>query len=84
MQGIINEGLYQLGAHEWCVNISAVTQFGTLRKATLFTGHKDRKQATGALPSAKSWAFQRIYSFSKDLKFRGEDTFYSFIDRFRF
>lgn len=67
---LINEGLYQLGAHDWCVNISAVTQFGTLRKVTpLFTEHKDRKQApaTSALPSVTSWALQRIYGFSRDL-----------------
>lgn len=67
---LINEGLYQLGAHDWCVNISAVTQFGTGRRVTpLFTEHKDHKQAlaTNTLPSVNSWAFQRIYGFSKDL-----------------
>lgn len=43
---LINEGLYQLGAHDWCVNVSAVTQFGTLRRVTpLFTEHKAHKQA---------------------------------------
>lgn len=43
---LINEGLYQLSAHDWCVNISAVTQFGTRRRVTpLFTEHKDHKQA---------------------------------------
>lgn len=53
---LINEGLYQLGAHDWCVNISAVTQFGT----PLFTEHKDHKQAlaTNTLPSVNSWAFK--------------------------
>ncbi len=66
---LINEGLYQLGAHDWCVNISEVTQFGARRRVTpLFTEHKDRKQAlaTSMLPSVNSWAFQRIYGFSKD------------------
>lgn len=65
---LINEGLYQLGAHDWCVNISAVTQFGTRRRVTpLFTEHKDRKQALAAstLPSVNSCALQRIYGFSK-------------------
>lgn len=54
---LINEGLYQLGAHDWCVNISAVTQFGT----PLFTEHKDHKQAlaTSTLPSVNSWAFKK-------------------------
>lgn len=43
---LINKGLYQLGAHDWCVNVSAVTQFGTLRRVTpLFTEHKAHKQA---------------------------------------
>ena len=54
---LINEGLYQLGAHDWCVNISAVTQFGTRRRVTpLFTEHKDHKQAlaTSALPSVNN------------------------------
>lgn len=67
---LINEGLYQLGAHDWCVNISAVTQFGARCRVTpLFTEHKDHKQAlaTSTLPSVNSWAFQRIYGFSKDL-----------------
>lgn len=59
---LINEGLYQLGAHDWCVNISAVTQFGTQRRVTpLFTEHKDHKQAlaTSAVPSVNSWAFTK-------------------------
>lgn len=43
---LINKGLYQLGAHDWCVNVSAVTQFGTgLRVTPLFTEHKAHKQA---------------------------------------
>lgn len=69
---LINEGLYQLGAHDWCVNISAVTQFGTRRRVTpVFTEHKDRKQALAAstLPSVTSWAFQSMCGFSKDLNF---------------
>lgn len=69
---LINEGLYQLGAHDWCVNISAVTQFGTRRRVTsLFTGHKDHKQAlaTSKLPSVNSWVFQRIYGFSTYFNF---------------
>lgn len=69
---LMNEGLYQLGAHDWCVNISSVTQFGTRRRVTpLFTEHKDRKQALAAstLPCVNSWAFQRIYGFPKDLNF---------------
>lgn len=69
---LINEGLYQLGSHDWCVNISAVTQFGTERRVTpLFTEHKDHKQAlaTSARSSVNSWAFQRIYGFSKNLNF---------------
>ena len=64
---LINEGLYQLGAHDWCVNISAVTQFGTRRRVTpLFTEHKDGKQALAAStrPSVNSCALQRIYGFS--------------------
>lgn len=67
---LINEGLYQLGAHDWCVNISAVTQFGTRRRVTpLFTEHKDHKPAlaTSTLPSVNSCAFRRIYGFFKNL-----------------
>lgn len=65
---LINEGLYQLGAHDWCVNVSAVTQFGTGRRVTpLFTEHKGHKQAlaSSALPSVNSWTLQGIYGFSK-------------------
>lgn len=57
---LINEGLYQLGAHDWCATVGAVTQFGTQRRVTpLFTEHKDHKQAlaTSAPPSVNSWAF---------------------------
>lgn len=67
---LINEGLYQLGGHDWCVNISAVTQSGAGRRVTpLFTEHKDHKQvlAASALPSVNSWAFRGIYGRSKDL-----------------
>lgn len=67
---LINKGLYQLRAHDWCVNISAVTQSGTRRRVTpLFTEHKDHKQvlATSASPSVKEWAFQIIHGLSKDL-----------------
>lgn len=67
---LINKGLYQLRAHDWCVNISAVTQSGTRRRVTpLFTEHKDHKRAlaTSASPSVNGWAFQRIHGLSKDL-----------------
>lgn len=43
---LINKGFHQLGPHDWCVNVSAVTQFGILRRVTpLFTEHKAHKQA---------------------------------------
>lgn len=57
---LINEGLYQLGAHDWCVSAGAVTQLGAGRRVTpLFTEHKERKQAaaTSAPPSVNSRAF---------------------------
>ena len=69
---LINEGLYQLGGHDWCVNISAVTQFGIRRRVTpLFTEHKDHKQAlaTSTPPSVNGCAFRRIYGFSENLNF---------------
>lgn len=57
---LINEGLYQLGAHDWCVSAGTVTQLGAGRRETpLFTEHKERKQAaaTSAPPSVNSRAF---------------------------
>lgn len=59
---VINKGLYQLGALDWCVSAGAVTQLGPGRRVTpLFTEHKDRKQAaaTSAPPSVNSWAFHK-------------------------
>lgn len=32
---LINKGLYQLGSHDWCVNVSAVTQFGIQSNTTV-------------------------------------------------
>lgn len=91
---LINEGLYQLGAHGWYVNISAVTQIGTRRRVTpLFTEHKEHKQAlaTSTQPSVNGWAAQRIYgSSTSQFYFRGgkntghHELFYWLADMFLF